>query len=1791
MSTRASPADLKEMDLQLKNEGDETVKYGQWNRKIALHNLAKRSYQSDRPEEDGEWWMLSGTQARIPGTPTCTLPVVILRLMAYIPIGGRKKNCKKYPFTIVDEEGFLAKKQLAVWIKEWMMLANAEADGFTHLVVAASKEEYKIPDYENYIPTQVKENCGQLIEEFIRNHKERHPTLSKEMISTFFSSFICGLDLFNPEQIDHHFKEIHGLEQGIMSLGHSRTPTEDTIQPLFICPSLLGIEDRKETDQVMITEILFHRCKASGMLFDTGLTPNVKPLRAQELVSGIQTASDSFYFKRFTMLLGQALRNQDQDVFKDFTCGWETIQSALIGAIGDDRTINKMLLVNSLGHKDFSGQPLALLFYEIDKKVDEYMGTQETVVYDVEMRPQCLNTYTLYLKYNLIIDVAVNLNENFDATRVSILREVSQLYFNASKLMSLSQFTKDLINVLEKKNISSEFRKKIILPRNTTKKGLMDHDGVSVFKKRYEAKRSSGTEDKKKQDELMNMARGLANSPFLDIDSNYVIDHPEIEKMIKKYGKQICGHCFSGNCRLKQTLSMKLGLSELQTNSGCEGSPKLTFADVRTEEKGAASTTPSAMTPPLESPQPPLLHSRDSAARSVADFLEEYDRTTKATANIRINTISLREIPEESEDLQTISEVQDTEEKNEEEDTAGVSEVHEPFNARNLEEEDPVLAALLKNLEKEDLESTPSVTRLAITTAEMRIRRPAITECTIPTKWDAEHGEPRACIICLKPNLAMGTLRTHVQFYHKVSIGDPVSKWKRAAEAWDEKQANLKPCCKAGASCGVEGGCGTTPNGPSVPAHQVKNSDSVNQGARKDPPKNKPIATHTSTLGKIEPNGDTLLEVEKRISSAQSQLETRCAAHESKIQAEYNANSSKISELLKQQTANTLSQSQFETRCAATQSKLLEDIDKITNAVKVIEDNKNQTELVNRLEAEMAKLSELVAECSSSKSTIQNMISVQNEVINSNTINYSNLVELKNSMQTISSRLDKLDSQVKTNLEQEGCTSQDTATNRKPTGDDKFVAKTPDKHTTIHPDQTRFYSPNSHTTLELASNSVKPNAETDIETSAKRADKPRLESQLQSRPPPDVQLSAGNNSNSVLKSEEKTRTQTREAQLNSQSYLPSTQSSSGITFIGHSVIMDRYPPPTRNKEQDGPQDWWYNNRFGVLSLDSDEYSSSDEEGSADPLPATAPPATPTPATSDPATAPPATPDPATTDPAPATPLPPCAAPATLRPGNPAANSPQRTIDEREREAAETLRREEEMLKALKKQAEEDLAKALRQREKDLKKIEEEISRSLKEQEELDKSIRRIREEAAGSHKKAEEERAKMSEFCQEFRDELNNAREEIKGEAEKHVREVKESSSKSLTEATMQKAHVSRELEKMVNETREEIREEADKTIKEVKEISIKSIAEARKSQTNDSGVTTHSREGDPSNHCPFCDESMETRTAVFQHIRDSHTLPTPQPSPPTHDDTDPSVAEEHICGVSGRVTYDCVPGCKPGNHYGNTMKLKDIKARNEAMKHKWQPHVYGSPTTITPPEPMEITIRVNLTAQDTPPKPTLTPIDTGKGAQTKKPTQQQTKEKPKENLINDVIGATRDLFTDVHPAKPILLVLLIIANCIKSGYGLIASPFISAATYPFSWIPSNITGADLAALTRNITRSMDRLDTDIPTTTPPGSDTNIPATTPPCINDQSGSAFPIRAVLLSGCLAMLIGGIAYGVIIRRRNRSKDQEEEGSHQDNNEEEEGILSRMLDRYTQLEHGILDKMVPASWTRKQELIQLE
>ena len=113
-----------------------------------------------------------------------------------------------------------------------------------------------------------------------------------------------------------------------------------------------------------------------------------------------------------------------------------------------------------------------------------------------------------------------------------------------------------------------------------------------------------------------------------------------MERAIRRRDKQVCGACMSANCMLKQSISKRLKLHELQTNIGCKGSPKSTFADIRTQKVRAVDTRTSL---PTETPQ---AMQASAASRTVSALLgeldEEEDNLANTAAGLRINMITIR---------------------------------------------------------------------------------------------------------------------------------------------------------------------------------------------------------------------------------------------------------------------------------------------------------------------------------------------------------------------------------------------------------------------------------------------------------------------------------------------------------------------------------------------------------------------------------------------------------------------------------------------------------------------------------------------------------------------------------------------------------------------------------------------------------------------------------------------------------------------------------------------------------------------------------------------------------------------------------------------------------------------------------------------------------------------------------------------------------------------------------------------------------------------------------------------
>ena len=110
----------------------------------------------------------------------------------------------------------------------------------------------------------------------------------------------------------------------------------------------------------------------------------------------------------------------------------------------------------------------------------------------------------------------------------------------------------------------------------------------------------------------------------------------------------------------------------------------------------------------------------------------------------------------------------------------------------------------------------------------------------------------------------MRVLRTHVQFKHRVQIGDPISKWTQAARDWDEKYPVSSPSSEGASPMENRKNSDRTSARPSVSALRVGTSNILSSEAKEGPSKNESIATNFSALEKKDFTRETLLSLEKK---------------------------------------------------------------------------------------------------------------------------------------------------------------------------------------------------------------------------------------------------------------------------------------------------------------------------------------------------------------------------------------------------------------------------------------------------------------------------------------------------------------------------------------------------------------------------------------------------------------------------------------------------------------------------------------------------------------------------------------------------------------------------------------------------------------------------------------------------------------------------------------------------------------------------------------------------------------
>ena len=256
----------------------------------------------------------TATEANVAHAVKCNMGIHTAKLTAIVPGGNANGTDKALP-----SEYYICKKETGVWTNKYLTVSEGDHKSNSHLKQASNKENYSVTEYNNYVPTGVRDASDEYKELYYTKYRPANDRLNKTMIDITYTSFKCDLSMDEQEQIDDHVRDVHGVENGINSMKPVQRIEVDT-KIAFTLPSILEIEISGPEKRKTMIHSLYIRSVARNVVNKTNnkSTADLIECRSQEFMTELGKSAPTNFFSRFKMHLYEALEGIDIDA--DLEC-------------------------------------------------------------------------------------------------------------------------------------------------------------------------------------------------------------------------------------------------------------------------------------------------------------------------------------------------------------------------------------------------------------------------------------------------------------------------------------------------------------------------------------------------------------------------------------------------------------------------------------------------------------------------------------------------------------------------------------------------------------------------------------------------------------------------------------------------------------------------------------------------------------------------------------------------------------------------------------------------------------------------------------------------------------------------------------------------------------------------------------------------------------------------------------------------------------------------------------------------------------------------------------------------------------------------------------------------------------------------------------------------------------------------------------------------------------------------------------------------------------------------------
>ena len=269
----------------------------------------------------------------------------------------------------IAEEYTWAMEEAAEWSKEHLTFDEIKAKGeIVPLKIASDPETYAISNYSEFIPLHVRNAEEKYKKKFFNKHIMAHTGLKKEDINISYRVFKCNTALASNQKIDSHYRKIHLLPKGCLSLRKREIIDVNTTLEFKII-DLTQFQSLGPNKQAALLDSVYTHVVTRGV-FEENSSRNGATLqrsRSNDFLSGMKKASSPHYYERFKFALKNIL---NKDVDDDFVCTWQNVEDAMFQAIGKENKVNRLHSFNKMKSSDFHSKPLEILIADIDGKIE-----------------------------------------------------------------------------------------------------------------------------------------------------------------------------------------------------------------------------------------------------------------------------------------------------------------------------------------------------------------------------------------------------------------------------------------------------------------------------------------------------------------------------------------------------------------------------------------------------------------------------------------------------------------------------------------------------------------------------------------------------------------------------------------------------------------------------------------------------------------------------------------------------------------------------------------------------------------------------------------------------------------------------------------------------------------------------------------------------------------------------------------------------------------------------------------------------------------------------------------------------------------------------------------------------------------------------------------------------------------------------------------------------------------------------------------------------------------------------